>query len=607
MDLARYSVQQVCDARHLATAYQVVDLAHNRNAVAWQFDIASATEQYQVWSAVYSDVTSKLGIVHSAYVSPMLDGYIEADSVNIVFPHFEASQTLEQRRGEVGCMEEQEVLHMLHDLLRALRDLHEHGLYLGVLQAKSVFRVELEDEGFRYLLNDPGVTRISLTMRPDGFDDFVVRNAQFCAPEGMYDLVLNETTDLYLCAQLAYYALAVNHPLAAVSQDEIRAFYSAHKGLDCGSRCLPNISGEFAVWLEKHLMFLPNNRETNLQYAIDTLPVAVSPRVSVINSAVNTPNLQTPVPAQMAPPRTTTMLQAHPTQGAGLLQSGMATHAPPRTTTTLQSYPAAGPVVVAGTPPMAQGPVVLESAKVGGGAKIWFMALTGLIVVAAVIAFIVSDAKIPKPVIIEDEAKNRADTLPQGDVLDAIDGSFNLSKWASHIKAHLPEISSIDPVIEQRPRILSIKGGERMTYEFIAYNASSVGSSSLMGARGEGTCDVAVKFEQYPSTKKYGVTWFGRRDAPYADAPSTFDKVVHLVFVFNGKSVVLYEDGVMKGEMDGVETVRGDKIGVGGIYTERVGKVDSGFGGDIFGFAVYNKALSVQEVAANYAAATGGN
>ena len=33
----------------------------------------------------------------------------------------------------------------------------------------------------------------------------------------------------------------------------------------------------------------------------------------------------------------------------------------------------------------------------------------------------------------------------------------------------------------------------------------------------------------------------------------------------------------------------------------------AGFAGDILGFSVYNKALSVQEVTANYGAATRGN
>jgi len=148
-------------------------------------------------------------------------------------------------------------------------------------------------------------------------------------------------------------------------------------------------------------------------------------------------------------------------------------------------------------------------------------------------------------------------------------------------------------------------GGE-MTYEFIVRGNpdEKEASQCLIGRRDFGDTQMGLKYEQWNNTKTYGATVFGVADYDFkvANAPGEY---THLVFVSSqaAKKTDLYVDGVLQGSVATDITLSG-QVGIGYGAQNRPPAAPSfdNFDGNIFGVAIYDKALSAAEIAANSAA-----
>jgi len=146
-------------------------------------------------------------------------------------------------------------------------------------------------------------------------------------------------------------------------------------------------------------------------------------------------------------------------------------------------------------------------------------------------------------------------------------------------------------------------GGEQ-TYEFIVRSNPDEQEASmcLIGRRQFGDTQMGLKYEQWNNTKTYGATVFGVMDYDYG-VPNAPGEYTHLVFVSSkaaGKTD-LYVNGVLKGSVATAISLSGKVgIGYGAQGADGTGAFDN-FDGSIFGVAIYDRALSDAEIAANAA------
>jgi hypothetical protein len=143
--------------------------------------------------------------------------------------------------------------------------------------------------------------------------------------------------------------------------------------------------------------------------------------------------------------------------------------------------------------------------------------------------------------------------------------------------------------------------GDEQTYEFVVRsNPDEVEASMcLIGRRQFGDTTVGLKYEQWNNTKTYGATVFGVLDYDYA-VPTAPGEYTHLVFVSSkaGAKTDLYVNGELKGSVATAISLSG-LVGIGyGAQNDAPGTFDN-FDGDIFGVAIYDKALSAEQIAAN--------
>ena len=141
------------------------------------------------------------------------------------------------------------------------------------------------------------------------------------------------------------------------------------------------------------------------------------------------------------------------------------------------------------------------------------------------------------------------------------------------------------------------------SYEFIVNcNPDEAAVSQvLMGAIGAWTTSAyGLKFEQWNNTGEFGVTAFGVADHYYG-VPYILGEDVHVVFVASGGTTELYVNGEWAGSV-GAAIAPSGIVGIGYAITAEDGSTTGDvFDGTILGAAVYNSALSAEEIAAHYA------
>jgi len=136
-----------------------------------------------------------------------------------------------------------------------------------------------------------------------------------------------------------------------------------------------------------------------------------------------------------------------------------------------------------------------------------------------------------------------------------------------------------------------------MTYEFILKSNpdETQASMALAGRLGFGDTTVGLKYEQWNNTGTYGATVFGVADYDYGVATNP-GIPTHLVFVSSEDTgtTALYVDGALKGSIDAAITLAG-RVGIGRAIREDDSAVDD-FDGDIYGVAIFDRALSNGEI-----------
>ncbi|NLZ05545.1 MAG: LamG domain-containing protein [Phycisphaerae bacterium] len=149
---------------------------------------------------------------------------------------------------------------------------------------------------------------------------------------------------------------------------------------------------------------------------------------------------------------------------------------------------------------------------------------------------------------------------------------------------------------------IGVFGGE-MTYEFLVRSNPDEEQASmcLIGRRDFGDTEMGLKYEQWNNTGTYGATAFGVADYDFGVAtnPGLF---THLVFVASAEAGTtdLYVNGAYKGSVAAAITLSGlVGIGYGAQDREGADPFFDDFDGEIFGVAIYDRALSKGEIRVN--------
>jgi hypothetical protein len=150
-------------------------------------------------------------------------------------------------------------------------------------------------------------------------------------------------------------------------------------------------------------------------------------------------------------------------------------------------------------------------------------------------------------------------------------------------------------------------GGEQ-TYEFVVRSnpAEVEPSMALIGRRNSSETNAGIKYEQWQNTGTYGATLFGVVDLDFGVATNP-GVDTHLAFVssVDASTTKLYVNGEYKASVDNAISLSGN-VGIG--YGIQDPALNSGvatfdnFDGVIYGVAIYDAALSDEEIAAHSAA-----
>ncbi|MBC8471970.1 MAG: hypothetical protein H8D56_21120 [Planctomycetes bacterium] len=141
-----------------------------------------------------------------------------------------------------------------------------------------------------------------------------------------------------------------------------------------------------------------------------------------------------------------------------------------------------------------------------------------------------------------------------------------------------------------------------ITYEFVVISNpdETEASMALIGRRQFGDTQAGLKYEQWNNTGTYGATLFGVVDLDFGVPTSPGEHTV-LTFVSSEttNTTALYVNGALAGSVDSAITLSG-MVGIGyGAQGEDMSGAFDNFDGTIFGVAIYDEALTDEQIAAH--------
>jgi hypothetical protein len=166
--------------------------------------------------------------------------------------------------------------------------------------------------------------------------------------------------------------------------------------------------------------------------------------------------------------------------------------------------------------------------------------------------------------------------------------------WETVVAAGAPGFLATD--VENGTYDIGAFSGDQ-TYEFIVRSnpEETMTSLALIGRVNFGDTRAGLKYEQWSNTGTYGATVFGVMDYDYGVANNP-GVPTHLVFVSDDAlgTTTLYVDGAAQGSIASAISLAGT-VGIGRAIREDGTFVDD-FDGEIFGVAIYDRALSAGEI-----------
>ncbi len=613
MNKSNYTFLEQLGPREVAQGHKVTNKQGTKLFTTWLFDVSQAPNVEAEWKSVFQDVVKKLLHVDSPCVGDLFEGGV-GEAPYLMFPYDTKGESLEDYIAREGQLSEDESLCLLKDLLSGLQALHKKGLFMGQLSPQFVYRVPHPRLGFCYMIADPCVSRLSFSIFPDAYATFVEANPHRCAPESLFDLVSNECSDLYCAAQLVFEVLLNNHPLKGQGREAAQALYESQtSSLEEGVE-LKGMSEDLTAWFKRALTFLPSERISEIAEAIKSLPsrkvdrkeMFKATKPAALEEESISPVADTPVTSTIShtQPITTAQQSNLHTQGhtvnssiTGVLTSATTTN---HTATLAASNTSTIATVTAAIPTASMtGSVapMVKSAEKRKGFGLWiFLGMGGLIVIAAIIVMVSS---MSTEVVIPGQENKESE----------VGEDKGYANWHAKIQRLSPQIVSTSPVKKGKPQKIDIQKAEKISFEFICnISKSKSGSPCLMGGRNKsshsGIYYCVQGEEPYCGFADYKV----RKTVKFKGETVPFKVDMHLIYVFEKGKADLYMNGKkLKGVITKTLPPHGKNVGVGSQFDLAQNKFITyhSVDGDIYRYAVYNKALTAEEVSVNYAAYIG--
>jgi hypothetical protein len=193
----------------------------------------------------------------------------------------------------------------------------------------------------------------------------------------------------------------------------------------------------------------------------------------------------------------------------------------------------------------------------------------------------------------------RASELNPGNVWSFRVADENTESWLAAARKDSP--GYLDTFVEDGLYDIGQFSGD-MTYEFVVISNpdEQEASMALIARREFGDTQVGLKYEQWNNTGTYGATVFGVVDLDFgvANDPGQY---THLAFVSSedAGTTTLYVNGVEQTSVDSAITLSG-LVGIGhGVQGEDMSGSFDNFDGTIFGAAIYDTALTAEQIAAH--------
>ena len=288
----RYQIIRLIIKDSLGGIYLAKDATLDREVVFRNFDTGQNQRPVSDWEPAYRAFTEKLKALQHPSLLAVFDAAIEDEHPVLITQHIEADTIADTLKN--GPLSVKETMRLAIDLLSAMKEAHNVGIFHGAMHTGSVQRLPVAQGEFNHVLNDLGHKHLSSLVSDK---EAHLEDPVFTAPELLGNPnAANVQTDLFMIGQLCFTVLAGGHPFAEHSPKKCAQAYRSNK-LPALSQFTPNVPAALTSWIKSLSENRPAQRPRSAEDAMRSLQTIASQYSNKANGPSSNPPY-TPTPGQ---------------------------------------------------------------------------------------------------------------------------------------------------------------------------------------------------------------------------------------------------------------------------------------------------------------------
>lgn len=273
MSTERYEITRLLGKGRTGGVYEAEDTRLQRKVALRRFFSQDGITDLTGYKADFESIAQNLSALQHPNLLRVFDAGVDEDGAFII------SQLLEGECFHQYMKEKPltpwEANDLAQQLMEAMVTAHSAGFIHGAITPGSILMTPRARGGYLYVILDLGLSRLApLIQGPDSILAMMADPA-IMAPELFDGSPADERSDLYMCGQIIYMALAGGHPYGGVGIKEAEKLH--HKGLPDLLEYCPEMPADFLQWLMQLTQINASDRTSTALEALQSLPKVEKP------------------------------------------------------------------------------------------------------------------------------------------------------------------------------------------------------------------------------------------------------------------------------------------------------------------------------------------
>lgn len=264
----RYEICKLLRKSRTGGLYLAVDQDLKRSVISRRFFTEKTENFLPSYEKKFVEEVRRAAIINHPHINTILDGGID-EYGPFVITIDQKTRTLNQQIADHDTFDESHIRFLAEQIIDALDHMHCNNIIHGAITGRSIVYFHEKNFAPLFMINDLCLRHLTNALLGEEYIGLDLVDSTLMAPELFTKYKPTEASDLYSVGHLIYMAMALGHPFANESYNNLKQLHSS--GAMPPLSKFSNVSSKFEKWI--HALIEPDlsKRTSTAKEALDSL------------------------------------------------------------------------------------------------------------------------------------------------------------------------------------------------------------------------------------------------------------------------------------------------------------------------------------------------